>query len=83
MAKSIEGICKDIREWRNKNPEARSVLLIAGYEEDNIRSLIGGPKQELVENIATELVKNRNINEITSQAIRIALEYANEKVERD
>lgn len=81
MAKTIEEISKELSEWQKENPGVRSVLMIAGYEEDNIRTTVGGPKQELVGNIATELVKNRIVIEAISKAIGIALEYANEKEE--
>ena len=64
-------------------PQGAHVLLIAGLEEDNIKSIIGGPNQEIVENIASELIKNRVVTEVISQAIRIALEYANEKEENN
>ena len=56
---------------------------IAGLEEDNIMSIIGGPKQDVVGNIASELIKNRVVTETISQAIRIAFEYANEKIENN
>lgn len=81
MARELKEIIAELKEWQKKNPKERSILLIAGLEEDNIKSLIGGPKQDIVENIASELVKNRVVTEVISQAIRIALEYANEKEE--
>lgn len=79
MARELEEINAELKEWQKENPKERSVLLIAGLEEDKIWSTIGGPKQEIVENIASELIKNRVVTEVISQAIRIALEYANEK----
>lgn len=81
MARELKEIIAELKEWQKKNPKERSILLIAGLEEDNIMSLIRGPKQDVVENIASELVKNRVVTEVISQAIRIALEYANEKEE--
>lgn len=81
MARELKKIVAELREWQKENPEVRSVLLIAGYEGGNIQSTIRGPKLEIVENIATELVKNRVLTEAISQAIRIVLEYANEKIE--
>ena len=81
MARELKEIIAELKEWQKENPKERSILLIAGLEEDNIMSLIGGPKQDVVENIASEFVKNRFVNEAISQAIRIALEYANEKEE--
>lgn len=83
MAKTIEEISDALKEWQKENPKERSFLLIAGYEEDNILSAITGFKQEIVGNIATKLVQERDVTEIISQAIRIALEYANEKVENN
>lgn len=80
-ARELKEIIAELKEWQKENPKERSVLLIAGLEEDNIMTTIGGPKQDIVENIASELVKNRVVTEAISQAIRIALEYANEKEE--
>ena len=82
MARELKEIIAELKEWREANPKERSILLIAGFEEDNITSLIGGPKQDVDENIASELIKNRVVTETISQAIRIALEYANEKEEK-
>ena len=81
MARELKEIIAELREWQKENPKERSILLIAGLEEDNIMSTIGGPKHDVVGNIASELVKNRVVTEVISQAIRIALEYANEKEE--
>ena len=78
MAKTIEEILNDFSEWQKANDKERCVLLIAGYEEDNDLSSITGLKQEIVGNIATKLVQERDVTEIISQAIRIAFEYANE-----
>lgn len=83
MAKTIEEINDALKEWQKENPKERSFLLIAGDEEDNVLSAIAGLKQEIVGNIATKLVQERDVTEIISQAIRIALEYANEKVENN
>ena len=83
MARELKEIIAELKEWQKENPKERSILLIAGLEEDNITSTIGGPKQEIVENIASELIKNRVVTEVISQAIRIALEYANEKEENN
>lgn len=83
MAKTIKEIYDALKEWQKENPKKRSFLLIAGYEEDNILSAITGLKQEIVGNIATKLVQERDVTEIINQAIRIALEYANEKVENN
>ena len=82
MARELKEIIAELKEWREANPKERSILLIAGLEEDNIMSTIGGPKQDVVGNIASELIKNRVVTETISQAIRIALEYANEKEEK-
>ena len=81
MARELKEIIAELKEWQKENPKERSILLIAGFEEDNITSLIGGPKQDVVGNIASELIKNRVVTEAISQAISIALEYANEKEE--
>lgn len=81
MARELKEIIAELKEWGEANPKERSILLIAGFEEDNIASLIRGPKQDVVGNIASELIKNRVVTETISQAIRIALEYANEKEE--
>ena len=81
MARELKEIIAELKEWQKENPKERSILLIAGFEEDNITSLIGGPKQDVVGNIASELIKNRVVTKAISQAISIALEYANEKEE--
>ena len=81
MARELKEIIAELKEWLKENPKERSILLIARLEEDNIMSIIGGLKQDVVENVASELIKNRVVTEIISQAIRIALEYANEKEE--
>lgn len=81
MARELKEIIAELKEWQKESPKERSILLIAGFEEDNIKSLIGGPKQDVVGNIASELIKNRVVTEAISQAIRIALEWANEKEE--
>ena len=83
MAKTIEEINDALKEWQKKNPKERSFLLITGDEEDNVLSAITGLEQKIVENIATKLVRERDFTKIISQAIRIALEYANEKVENN
>lgn len=83
MAKTIEEINDALKEWQKKNPKERSFLLIAGDEEDNVLSAITGLKQEIVGNIATKLVQERDVAAIISQAIRIAFEYANEKIENN
>ena len=83
MARELKEIIAELKEWQKENPKERSILQIAGFEEDNIAFLIGGPKQDVVENHASELIKNRVVTEVISQAIRIALEYANEKEEQD
>lgn len=83
MAKTIEEINDALKEWQKENPNERSFLLIAGDEEDNVLSAITGLKQEIVGNIATKLVQERDVAAIISQAIRIAFEYANEKIENN
>ena len=83
MAKTIEEINDALKEWQKENPKERSFLLIAGDEEDNVLSAITGLKQEIVGNIATKLVQERDVAAIISQAIRIAFEYANEKIENN
>ena len=82
MARELIEIIAELREWQKENPKERSILLIAGLEEDIITSLIVGPKQDVVGNIASELIKNRVVTEAISQAIRIALECAIEKDRR-
>lgn len=81
MARELKEITAELKEWQKKNPKERSFLLIAGYEEDNVLSVITGLKQEIVENIATKLVQERDVTDIISQAIRITREYVNEKTE--
>lgn len=81
MARELKEIIAELKEWQKENPKERSILLIAGLEEDNIISTIVGSKQDIVGNIASELIINRVVTETISQAIRIALEYANEKEE--
>ena len=81
MAKTIEEINDAITEWQKENPKERSFLLIAGYEEKTILTTIAGPKHEIVGNIASKLIQEKDVTEIISQAIRITLEYANEKTE--
>ena len=81
MARELKEIVAALKEWQKENPKERSFLLIAGYEEKTIQTTIAGPKHEIVGNIATKLIQEKDVTEIISQAIRITLEYANEKTE--
>ena len=81
MAKTIEEICKDLREWQEENPKERGVLLIAALEDRNIMAAVRRPKQKVINNIASALVKNMHVAEAISHAFKIALEYTNEKEE--
>lgn len=80
MAKTIEEILKDLQEWKEESPRS-AVLLIAGLEDGSIIATVRGSKLDVINNIASAVVKNMCIAEAISQAFRIALEYANEEAE--
>lgn len=79
MAKTIKEIYKDLKEWQNENPEERSIIAIVGYEGEKISLAIEGKEERLVESVATELIKVKELSYIITESIRMALRYENEE----
>lgn len=81
MEKTITEILKEINEWQKENPKVRSFVAIAGLEEDNIIMSMNGLKTELIENVATKMIKEKEFSEIISEAIKLVMKYANQMEE--
>lgn len=82
MARELKEIIAELKEWQENNSEARSFVIIAGQEEDSIHISMNGSRRELIENVATEIIREKKFYDIISDAIKLVVKYANEKYKK-
>jgi hypothetical protein len=78
MAKTTGEIFKDLDEWIDENPE-RSVMIIAGAEEEDIVVKQRGKKSEVVTCVASAMENIPEVEELITKALDILKEYRKDK----
>lgn len=72
MAKTIEEILKDLKEWQKENQKERSVLLIAGNEDKNFQVNIKGNKGEVLTCVASAIANSIETRKLIHSAVYLA-----------
>lgn len=75
MAKTIKEIYKDLKEWQKENPEVRSIVAIAGYEDMNIMLKSMGSTNEIVTCVASAMENCSEVEEQITKAQDILKKY--------
>jgi hypothetical protein len=69
MAKTIEEIFEELNEWQKENSKERSVLLIAGYENKDIKIKAQGNQGEIISCVASAMTDCAKITELITSAL--------------
>ena len=69
MAKTIEEILEELNERQKENPKERSVLLIAGYENEDIKIKVQGKHGQILNCLASAMTDCAKITELITSAL--------------
>ena len=78
MAKTIEEIFKELNDWQEENPE-RSVMIIAGTEEEDIFVKQKGKKSEVLTCVASAMENSPEVEEQITKALDTLKKYRKDK----
>lgn len=72
MAKTIKEILKNLSEWKKANDKKRCVLLIVGFENEEILIKILGQQSNLTTCVTSSMVNCAEFKELTTSALKLA-----------
>lgn len=81
MAKTIEEILKDLQEWQEENQKERCVLLIAGYENEDISLKAQGNKANILTCVASAMADSDDFRNLIISTLEHLIKYESQEEE--